>query len=190
MAAIRPSAGVVPETVGRPGGRRPAWARPARAPGGIDPKRGLDAGIRVSARLHLPLQGPTAASPLFEMLAIGVRFRVWAASPGGRDMDRRRKPRSRKPVARLFDRSRFDPAMVKSDGRPSLVEELTTYRDRLPELLRHERAYVIIKGQEYKILPDREAALESALKRYWPEPALVQKIVAKQPFGTLGGAVL
>ena len=105
-------------------------------------------------------------------------------------MDRRRKPRSRKPVARLFDWSRFDPAMVKSDGRPSLVEELTTYRDRLPELLRHEGAYVVIKGQEYKILPDREAALEYALKRYWPEPALVQKIVAKQPFDTLGGAVL
>ena len=106
-------------------------------------------------------------------------------------MDHRRKPRIRKPAVRLFDWRKFDPSMVvTSDGRPSLVEEFTTYRDRLPELLRHEGAYVVIKGQEYKILPDREAALEYALKRYWPEPALVQKIVAKQPFDTLGGAVL
>jgi hypothetical protein len=93
-------------------------------------------------------------------------------------------------VARLFDWSQFDPAMVKSDGRPSLVEELTTYRDRLPELLRHEGKYVVIKGKEYEILPDREAALQYAIDRYWPEPALVKRIVAKEPFGSLGGAVL
>jgi hypothetical protein len=105
-------------------------------------------------------------------------------------MDHRRKPRTRKLAVRYFDWSKFDPSMVKSDGRPSLVEELTTYRDRLPELLEHEGAYVVIKGQDYKILPDREAALEYAMKRYWPEPALVQQIVAKQPFDTLGGAVL
>jgi hypothetical protein len=80
--------------------------------------------------------------------------------------------------------------MVESDGRPSLVEELATYRDRLPELLEHEGAYVVIKGQDCKILPDRKAALGYAMKRYWPEAVLVQQIVAKQPFDTLGGAVL
>ena len=105
-------------------------------------------------------------------------------------MDHRRKKRSRKPAVRLFDWRKFDPSMVNSDGRPSLVEELTTYRDRLTELLEHEGEYVVIKGQEYKILPDREAALGYALDHYWPEPALVQKIVAKQPYDTLGGAVL
>jgi hypothetical protein len=105
-------------------------------------------------------------------------------------MDHRRKKPSRKPVVRLFDWRKFDPSMVESDGRSSLVEELTTYRDHLPELLEHEGSYVVIKGREYEILPDREAALEYALKRYWPEPALVQQIVAKQPFDTLGGAVL
>lgn len=105
-------------------------------------------------------------------------------------MDHRRKPRVRKPVSRAFAWSRFDPAMVKSDGRPSLVEELTTYRDHLPELLEHEGAYVVIKGRDFTILPDRETALEYAMKQYWPEPALVQQIVAEQRFDTLGGASL
>ncbi len=105
-------------------------------------------------------------------------------------MDHRRKKPSRKPAARLFDWRKFEPSMVKGDDGPSLVEELTTYRDRLAELLEHEGCYVVIKGREYQILPDREAALEYAMKRYWPEPALVQQIVAKQPFDTLGGAVL
>jgi hypothetical protein len=105
-------------------------------------------------------------------------------------MDHRRKKQGRKPAVRLFDWRKFEPSMVRSDGRPSLVEEFTTYQDRLPELLEHEGSYVVIKGQEYKILPDREAALEYALKRYWPEPALVQKIMARQPYDTLGGAAL
>jgi hypothetical protein len=90
----------------------------------------------------------------------------------------------------LFDWSKFDPAMVKSDGRPSLIEELTTYRNRLPELLQHEGAYVVIKGKTYKILPDREAALQYAMKKYWPVPVLVKKIVDKEPLNSLGGAIL
>lgn len=105
-------------------------------------------------------------------------------------MDHRRKKSSRKPTVPLFDWRKFDPSMVKVDeGQPSLVEELTTYRDRLPELLEHEGSYVVIKGQEYRILPDQESALGYALDHYWPEPALVQQIVAKQPYDTLGGAV-
>jgi hypothetical protein len=105
-------------------------------------------------------------------------------------MDQRRRQQGRRPRARLFDWSKFDPAMAKGDGRPSLVEELTTYRDLLPELLRHEGAYVVIKGKSYEILPDRETALEYALKRYWPAPVLVKKIVGKEPLNSLGGADL
>ncbi len=105
-------------------------------------------------------------------------------------MDQRRRQRSRRPGVRLFDWSKFDPAMVDSDGRPSLVEELTTYRDRLPELLQHEGAYVVIKGKTYEILPDREAALQYAMKQYWPVPVLVKRIVGKEPLNSLGGAVL
>ncbi len=105
-------------------------------------------------------------------------------------MDQKRK-RIRKPKVEFFHWSKFDPSMaVERKGRPSHVEELTTYRDRLPELLQHEGAYVVIKGKTCKILPDRDAAIEYALKQYWPEPALVQRIVAKQPVGSLGGAAL
>jgi hypothetical protein len=106
-------------------------------------------------------------------------------------MDQRRKPRIRKPRVRYFDWSKFEPSMAKSDGcGPSMVEELTLYRDRLPELLQHEGQYVVIKGQDYKLFPDHSAAMEYSLKRYWPDEALVMKIVAKQPFDSLGGAVL
>lgn len=105
-------------------------------------------------------------------------------------MDHRRKESSRKPTARLFDWRKFEPSMFQGDGQPSLVEELTTYRDRLAELLEHEGSYVVIKGREYEILPDREAALAYSLEHYWPEPALVKKIVAKEPIISMGGADL
>ena len=105
-------------------------------------------------------------------------------------MDHRRKKPSRKPAARTFDWRKFEPSMFRGDGQPSLVEELTTYRDRLSELLEHEGSYVVIKGREYRILPDRESALAYSLDHYWPEPALVKQIVAKEPIISLGGAVL
>lgn len=106
-------------------------------------------------------------------------------------MDRRRKPRIRKPRVQYFHWSKFDPSMaVERPGRPSLVEEMTLYRDRLPELLRHEGKYVVIKGQDYKIFPDHDTALQYSLDRYWPEHALVMQIVASQPIESLGGAVL
>ena len=105
-------------------------------------------------------------------------------------MDQRQKPRIRKPRVRYFDWRRFKPSMVlKREGQPYLVEELTTYRDMLPELLQHEGSYVVIKGKDYKILPDRDTALEYSLKNYWPDQALVMKIVAKQPYDSLGGAI-
>ena len=107
--------------------------------------------------------------------------------------DRRRTTagdkRRRKPAARLFDWSRFDPAMLAGDGGPSLVEELTTYRDRLPELLAREGAYVVIKGRDCTILEDRDAALRYAVEHYGAEPVLVKKIVAQEPVRGLGGAV-
>ena len=106
-------------------------------------------------------------------------------------MDQRQKPHIRKPRVRYFDWRRFKPSMVlKREGQPYLVEELTTYRDMLPELLQHEGSYVVINGKDYKILPDRDTALEYSLKNYWPDQALVMKIVAKQPYDSLGGAIL
>ena len=106
-------------------------------------------------------------------------------------MDQRRKSQIRKPKVRYFDWRRFKPSMVlKREGQPYLVEEFTTYHDRLAELLQHEESYVVIKGQTCTILPDRDTAIEYSLKHYWPEHALVKQIVAKEPIESLGGAVL
>jgi len=108
--------------------------------------------------------------------------------------DQKRKPgggkKPRIPSVRYFDWTKFEPSMFDSGVGPSLVEELVTYRDLLPKLLKHEGLYVVIKGQEYKILPDRGAALQYAVDQYGATPALVMKIVAKQPIGSLGGAIL
>jgi hypothetical protein len=98
--------------------------------------------------------------------------------------------RQRKPAARVFDWSQFDPSMIASDGRPSLVEELTTYRDRLPELLQREGAYVVISGRDYKIFDDREAALQYAVQHNGSTPVMVKQIVANESVRGLGGAVL
>jgi hypothetical protein len=98
--------------------------------------------------------------------------------------------RHRKPAARVFDWSKFDPSMIASDGKPSLVEELTTYRDRLPELLQREGAYVVIRGRDYDVFEDREAALQYAVQHYESMPVFVKKIVAKETVRGLGGAVL
>ena len=87
---------------------------------------------------------------------------------------------------RIFDWSKFDPSMVAAGSRPSLVEELTTYRDRLPELLQREGAYVVIKGQDLTILDDRDAALRYVVEHYGSMPVLVMKIVAREPVGSLG----
>jgi hypothetical protein len=105
--------------------------------------------------------------------------------------DQKRKPsggkRPRMPKVQYFDWSKFEPSMFEPGVGPSLVEELITYRDLLPKLLKHEGLYVVIKGQDYKILPDREAALQYVVDQYGATPALVMKIVAKQRVESLGG---
>lgn len=93
--------------------------------------------------------------------------------------------RSQRP--RLFDWRTFDPAMIPDDGAPSFVKELTTYRDRLPELLEHEGEYVVIKGHEIiGFYPERVRALYEAASRFGNEPVLVKQVVAKEPVGTIG----
>ena len=100
-----------------------------------------------------------------------------------------RQPRNA--VARFFDWNTFKPSMIETNDRPSFVEELTTYRDHLPELLERAGAYVVIKGQNFKILADREAALLYVEQNYKvDETVLVKKIVEKEPVLGLGGAVL
>jgi len=51
-----------------------------------------------------------------------------------------------KPKVELFDWRKFDPSMIKVDSGARLTDELTTYRDRLDELLQNKGKYVVIKG--------------------------------------------
>jgi hypothetical protein len=94
-----------------------------------------------------------------------------------------RPPRRRTPKIPMFRWRDFDPSLIEDDGHPSLAEELTTYRDRLTELMRDEGKYVLIKGREViGIYPDGQQALSEAVARFRGEPALVKRIVEEEPF--------
>jgi len=83
----------------------------------------------------------------------------------------------------------YDPSQVKGDQ--TLIEELTTYRDHLDELLERTGDYVLIKGRQViGIFADRQEAIEKAYNLFGGEPALVKQIVEKEPMRTLGGAIL
>lgn len=99
------------------------------------------------------------------------------------------RPRRLKP--RLFDWSKYDPAMALHNGIDPLADELVTYRDRLRELLKDEGRFVLIKGHEViGIYESRGEALQQAVGRFRDAPALIKQIVAKEPVRDLGGAVL
>jgi hypothetical protein len=92
-----------------------------------------------------------------------------------------------KPRARIFDWRTFDPTMIADDGAAPLAEELSTYRDRLNELLRRKGCYVLIKGRKVVgIFRAREQALRAAVHRFGDEPVLVKQIVAKERIRELG----
>jgi hypothetical protein len=95
------------------------------------------------------------------------------------------RPKPKLPPIPLFNWRTFDPAMLGDDD--VLKEELTSYRDHLDELLKHEGAYVLIKGREViGIFADKKAALQEAVNRFRDQPALVMQIVEKEPFHYLG----
>ena len=82
----------------------------------------------------------------------------------------------------------FDPSQIEGDQ--TLVEELTTYRDHLDELLERPGDYVLIKGKQViGIFADRQEAIVKAYELFEGEPALVKKIVEKEPLYTLGGVI-
>src|SRR5438093_6487834 len=99
-------------------------------------------------------------------------------------VERVRVPGAKGPVQvkpEVFDWRQFDPAQIEDDGDDSLVVELTTYRDRLEELLKDEGKYVLIKGQDViGIYDSRDAALREAVARFRDAPALVQRIAATE----------
>ncbi|HKI16390.1 MAG TPA: hypothetical protein VKA15_00840 [Isosphaeraceae bacterium] len=83
----------------------------------------------------------------------------------------------------------FDPSKVVGDQ--TLVEELTTYRDNLDELLKRKGDYVLIKGRQViGIFTDRQEAIEKADDLFGEEPALVKQIVARERIHSFGGIIL
>ncbi len=73
----------------------------------------------------------------------------------------------------------FDPTKVVGDQ--TLLEELTTYRDNLDELLQRKGDYVLIKGRKViGTFADRQEAIEKAYDLYGGQPALVKQIVARE----------
>ena len=74
----------------------------------------------------------------------------------------------------------------------ALTEEMATFRDRLPELLReHEGEFVLIKGTEIVgVFFDRSAALREGYRRFGIVPLLVRQIVASDPVVYLPNVVL
>jgi hypothetical protein len=64
-----------------------------------------------------------------------------------------------------------------------LAEEMATYRDRLPELLRgQEGEYVLIKGADVVgVFHDRSRALREGYRRFGVVPFLVRQITASEP---------
>jgi len=100
------------------------------------------------------------------------------------------KPKPKRlPRLRYLNWRTLDPAKLKAAG--NMVDELTTYKEHLEELLKREGDYVVIKGRQViGVFVDREQAVEKALDLFGGQPTLVKKIVAKEPIHYLGGAAL
>jgi hypothetical protein len=90
-----------------------------------------------------------------------------------------------------FDWRTFEPSMLPGGAEAPLAAELTTYRDRLDELLRHKGQYVVIKGKEIAgFFRDRRSAVEAAIEAYGPGPFLVKKVVDKESIRRIGHSSL
>jgi len=73
----------------------------------------------------------------------------------------------------------------------SLTSRPLSNKDHLDELLQREGDYVLIKGRRIiGIFADRQDAIEKAVALFGTEPALIKRIVVREPIVTLGGAVL
>lgn len=100
-------------------------------------------------------------------------------------------PSSGRPPVNTFDWHTFDPAMLKGGAEAPLATELVTYRDRLDELLQHKGQYVVIKGTTVAgFFRDRRSAVAAAVAAYGPGPALIKKVVEREPVRRIGHGML
>jgi hypothetical protein len=91
----------------------------------------------------------------------------------------------------FFDWRTFKPSMLEGGAKAPLAAELTTYRERLDDLLQHKGQYVVIKGREVAgFFRGRRSAVEAAVAKYGRGPFLVKKIVEKEPIWRIGNASL
>jgi hypothetical protein len=95
------------------------------------------------------------------------------------------------PSGDFFDWRTFEPSMLEGGTKAPLATELTTYRDRLDELLQHKGEYVVIKGREIAgFFRNRRSAVEAAVAAYGPGPCLVKTVVEKEPIRRIGHAIV
>jgi hypothetical protein len=91
-------------------------------------------------------------------------------------------------TSRSFDWRTFDPSMLPGGMNATLARELVTFRDRLDEMLDgHEGDFVVIKGDEIVgYHADREDALRTALEKFGGEPALIKRVMDREPLVSIG----
>jgi hypothetical protein len=94
----------------------------------------------------------------------------------------KRETTKRRPQPPSRDWHTHDPTKVEGDQ--TLLD-----KDHLDELLQRKGDYVLIKGRRIiGIFADRQDAIEKAVALFGTEPALIKRIVAREPILTLGGA--
>jgi hypothetical protein len=102
-----------------------------------------------------------------------------------------RPKRWRAPKPRMFDWSKYDPATTRHLGKDPMIDEMVTYRDRLPELLKDEGKYVLIKGTEVVgIFENYEEAIKQAIDRFRDAPVFIKQIAQKEIMAQFGGVIL
>jgi hypothetical protein len=95
------------------------------------------------------------------------------------------------PEPAMFDWRTFDPETLHGEALFRIKTELTTYRDRLDELLKHEGQYVLIHGSEVVgYFKTREAASRAASLAFGASPVLIKKVAEREPIISIGAGVL
>ena len=84
----------------------------------------------------------------------------------------------------------FDVSMLPQGEKSRFATELTTYRDQLDELLKHEGKFVVIQGTSIiGYYGTREKAIAGAFKKCGRAVVLVKQIVEIEPVVSLGGVL-
>jgi hypothetical protein len=91
-------------------------------------------------------------------------------------------------TSRSFDWRTFDPSMLPGGMNATLARELVTFRDKLDEMLDgHEGDFVVIKVDEIiGYHAGRDDALRAVFERFGTEPALVKKVMEREPLVSIG----